>query len=212
MRLLCAANVSCNDRKGSVVIFAIQVISRVTLKMPDYFNRCSQSVLTIVSDGNIKRNESGKWPVSSNSSMNRFIPVIQSGRFYHSSSNGTSGWLRFMSLENFLTTRSSYASLIAVWLCLCAFLLFTVPRTTLSFAGEIAENEIPSQEDEETELEVLPSLRQRLTRRQQLPFESSATFGNHLNCQNCSFGPPVRFPRAIIGHQLANGLCAPLLI
>ena len=167
---------------------------------------------TVGSDNGINGNEFGKWPLLSNSSMNRFIPVIQSGRFYHSSSNGIPGWLRFMSLDNLLTTRSSCASLIAVWLCLCAFLLFTVPRTTLLSPGAIAENEVPSQEDGETELEVLPSSRQRLTRRHPIALESSATFGNHLNCQNCTFCPPVRFPRAIIGHQLANGLCAPLLI
>ena len=105
----------------------------------------------------------------------------------------------------------AFSRLVSASICLCAFAalpLHHLPGLTLV---ESADGECPFEEDgkrSEEERIVFPSARRRLIpgcyRDLRRPHEA----GDRLH-QIASYAS--RSP-AIVGHQLANGLCAPLLI
>jgi len=120
-----------------------------------------------------------------------------------------------MAFEKSLTTRKSLLGLITIWVCLCAFSLFSISQATVLSWVEMTEGEIPAQEDEEDEedceeeLEVLAS-----SRRRRIPRRHEVVRYNALSCSDRS--NPIILSGchrlAIIGHQVANGLCASLLV
>ena len=116
-----------------------------------------------------------------------------------------------MTPEESLTTRKSLTELITIWVCVCAFSLFSAPQFVVSSWAQLAQESAPVQEDSEDckeEREVLSLARHRVKNRRH-------TFICRL--QKLNKRPPqvssfVRDYQAIIGHQFANGLCAPLLV
>lgn len=109
------------------------------------------------------------------------------------------------------TTRSPGLCLrsVSIWLYACAFLLF--PQLAGQAWTESAEGERPCQEDRENseeELVVWPSARRRLSEQRRCEFGRPHDTGHWLQrIASCSSRPT-----AVVGHQLANGLGAPLLI
>jgi len=103
------------------------------------------------------------------------------------------------------------ARLLPMSTCLCAFLLFPTLQVAALAGPESAETECPCKEDGETSEKEL------------VDWCSAHGRSNNRRHQGLSRPPGKRKqPRrtlaiaervpAIIGHQLANGLCAPLLI
>ncbi len=109
-------------------------------------------------------------------------------------------------------TRLTLSRLGLLSICFCAVtFLPLLQHTDLRCAGS-AERECPCQEDgegtSEEQLAVWSSgVRRRLNHRQHGALKQLPPIGNRLRPVASSLG---RFP-AIIGHQLANGLRAPLL-
>ena len=107
------------------------------------------------------------------------------------------------------TRRLTFSRLFSVSICLCAFL----PLTQLAGLPwvESIEAECPCQEDGESSEEkqvVFSSARRRLNNRHQNDFSRPREPRRRLyQIASCV----DRLP-AIVGHQLTNGLCAPLLI
>ena len=107
-------------------------------------------------------------------------------------------------------TRLHSTRLVAVLICLWAFVTLPIPQSTVPASAETSEAEYPCQEDREIseeELVVCSSARRRLNIRRHRVLgprhESSDRFH-----QITSYAQ--RFP-ALVGHQLRNGICAPLL-
>lgn len=99
----------------------------------------------------------------------------------------------------------------AVAICICALMLCPLAQSSALVSVGPAEMECPSQEDGENaeeELVVLSSIRIRVNQER----------GSRLQRDRATSDrsiPPLSTSRrvpAIVGHQFANGLCAPLLI
>ena len=113
-----------------------------------------------------------------------------------------------MALRGQSTTRTAFSRFVSVSVCLCAFLVLPFPQLTVLTCGAPAETESSSQEERESaeeELVVCPAAGRNLNDRRHIwshdnrdPLHQIAAYAAKL---------PV-----IVGHRLANGLCAPLLI
>ena len=98
-----------------------------------------------------------------------------------------------------------------IWVCVCAFSLSAFPQIAVFSWVEMAEEEAPAQEDEENcekELEVFSSARRRFKRRYNVVLYQSLETINRPKRTTL----PSQDRLTIIGHQLAHGLCAPLLV
>ena len=103
------------------------------------------------------------------------------------------------------------ARLLAVPICLCVFVALPLPQFVVLTGAHGAESERPCHEDEDTseeELVARSSVRRRL--RSVGSTRVRRIFGTVGRPQKTS--SYVRQPPAIVGHQLVNGLCAPLMI
>ena len=110
-----------------------------------------------------------------------------------------------------LVTRKPLAKLMTIWVCIGAFSLFCSPQISVVSWVQNSQQQAPTQEDNEDSeeaREVISSARHRENKRR-----------DTIVCRlkNPSKRPvPARIVTsaelAIIGHQLANGLCAPLLV
>ncbi len=121
-----------------------------------------------------------------------------------------SRWKALMALGIRSKRRLTFSRLVSVSICLCAFGFLPLPQLAVLTWVESAERECPCQKDgERSEQEVVPRLSaRRLDDRRHSdlsrPHETGDQFRQIASCTG-------RLP-AIVGHQLANGLCAPLLI
>ena len=107
--------------------------------------------------------------------------------------------------------RLDFSRILSVSVCLCAFTLMPLPQISVLTGGESAEKECPCEEKGESAEE-------------ELVFSSSACRRwNNRRRSDCrrprerddSWRPNTSFidrRPVVIGHQLSNGLCAPLLI
>ncbi len=139
----------------------------------------------------------------------RIFPVLPSLQNC-SEDLGVSRWKALMALRARSTTRLAFSRLASVSICLCAFALLPLPEFVLVTCVEAAEAESPSQENRDSSEEelVCSSARRRLNHRRHSDLSRSYETCDRLD-QIASYAG--RFP-TIVGHQLANGLCAPLLI
>jgi hypothetical protein len=90
-------------------------------------------------------------------------------------------------------------------------MLLSLPQVSALSLAEFAEQECPCEEDGENaeeEFVVCSSARRRLKKRQHIgvdqPLLNNAQFRNSASHFDCA--------STIVGHQLSNGLCAPLLV
>lgn len=139
-----------------------------------------------------------------------------SGNYTNSNSrcqNGSKllGVKGLMALREHLTTPRNFSQFISVLICFSVFTFSAFPQLPLLTQAELAEEKCPSEKDEknsEEELIVCSSARRRLNKRRH----------NHLCLPHATGKSPRQIASnanrflAIVGHQLANGLCAPLLI
>ncbi len=108
-------------------------------------------------------------------------------------------------------TQLPFSRLVSVSIYLFAFTFIPPPQLGGLTWAESAEAECPYEEDRENaeeELVVCSSARRRLKHRRHSDLSRPHETGDRLH-QIASYAG--RLP-AIVGHQLANGLCAPLLI
>ncbi len=113
-------------------------------------------------------------------------------------------------LRGRLTKRRVFSRLLPVIVSLCAFAILPLPQFVGMTCAESSETECPFEEDGESseeELVVTSSTRRRALnhRRGTSPFHKISDQPRQAD----SYGSR---PQAIIGHQLANGLRAPLVI
>ena len=109
------------------------------------------------------------------------------------------------------TTRLPLLRLVSVSICLFTFAVLPIPEIFVLTLVEATEAESPSQEDRERseeELVVCPSARRNLNHRRHSDLRRSHETRDRLDQIASDAG---HLP-AIVGHQLANGLRAPLLI
>jgi hypothetical protein len=105
-----------------------------------------------------------------------------------------------------------FSRLVSVSVCLCAFSFLAPPQLSMQARAESAEERSPCEEEgenSEEELVVGSSLRRGSKARRQSggisrPYKSVDRLRRSASYVGCS--------PAIVGHQLANGVCAPLLI
>ncbi len=110
-----------------------------------------------------------------------------------------------------LKKRLSLSGILVIWISVSAFSLSTLPPVVVLSWIELVETECPAQEDgEETEekLETFSSTRHRVNNRRRV------ILYRILDRCSGSAQTTFSFPHypTIIGHQLTNGLCAPLLV
>lgn len=116
-----------------------------------------------------------------------------------------------MALCGRLTTRRTLLQHISVSICLCALAFLPLPQGIGPTWVESAETECPGQEGGESSQEkqvVDSSARRRCNNRRHSGFSRPHEASDRLH-QTASYADR---PQAIVGHQLANGLGAPLLI
>ena len=116
-----------------------------------------------------------------------------------------------MALRERPTTRLIISRLASVSVGLCLFTFIPLPLLAGTTGVEAAEGECPFQKDRENpeeELAVCSSASRRLNDRRHSGLRWPREIGNRLHQSDSDAGRPL----AIVGHQLANGLCAPLLI
>ena len=115
-----------------------------------------------------------------------------------------------MALSLRSTTRLPLSGLVVVSICLCAVAVLPLPQLAVLTWVAPAEAECPCQEDRdssEEEIVFCSSAHRRLNRLQHRDLSRIHETGGQLH-QNTSYASHLP---AIVGHQLANGLCAPLL-
>jgi len=98
-----------------------------------------------------------------------------------------------------------------IWICVCAFSLSAFPQIAVFSWVEMAEEQAPAQEGEtncEKELEVFSSARRRFKKRYDVVLYESLETANRP--KRTSLFSQDRL--TILGHQLAHGLGAPLLV
>jgi len=116
----------------------------------------------------------------------------------------------FIQRQRRMTNRLTIARYVSMSVCLCAFTFLPVPHLLGLSWVEAAEAESPCQKDREfseKELAGDASARRQLNNRRHTSLDRPREvvdpwYGN---------AGSARRPRAIVGHQLANGLRAPLL-
>ncbi len=116
-----------------------------------------------------------------------------------------------MALRVQSTTRLTFSRLVTVSICLCAFAFLPLPQFVGLTGTESAEGKCPGQEERENSEEEQvdwSSARRRLNDRRHCDLSRSPETGDRLD----HIAPIVGRALAMVGHQLANGLCAPLLI
>jgi hypothetical protein len=116
----------------------------------------------------------------------------------------------FMTFKQNSTTGWLLSRLACVSVCLCAFSLLTPPQLFVQLEADSVEEESPSEEegeDSEEEL-VIGSSARRLKAGRRRGIDRPLKTVDHLRRSASSAGCSP----AIVGHQLANGLCAPLRI
>lgn len=116
-----------------------------------------------------------------------------------------------MALRGRSTTRLLSSRLVSVSIHLCAFAFLPLPQFVGLTVTESAEGKCPGQEDRENSEEEQvdwSSARRRLNDRRHSGVSRSPETGDQLPLIAAIVGRPL----AIVGHQLANGLCSPLLI
>jgi len=116
-----------------------------------------------------------------------------------------------MALRVRSTTRLPLSRLVSVLICLCAFAFLPLPQHAVLTWTESAEGKCPCQKDRESpegELVVWSSARRHLNDRRHSDLSRPYETGDRLHQIASYAGRPL----AMVGHQLANGLCAPLLI
>jgi hypothetical protein len=104
-----------------------------------------------------------------------------------------------------------FSRIVSVSVCLCAFSIFLPAQFSTPEWSESAEEECPSEEDRENseeELVVRLSERDRSRPRRCVRFCRAEETPERLR----RYPSYATFFPAIVGHQLANGLCAPLRI
>ncbi len=122
---------------------------------------------------------------------------------------GVPRWKALMARRS--TTWLRLSRLVSVSICLFAFAVLPLPELIVLTLVEATEAESHSQEERESsegKLVVCSSARRRLNYRRHSDLSRAHENGNQLH-QIASYAG--RLP-AIVGHQLANGLGAPLLI
>ena len=108
-------------------------------------------------------------------------------------------------------TRLPLSGLGSVSICLCAFGFLPIPQLAVQVGTESAEGKCPGQEDRESSEEELidrSSARRRLSDRKHSDLSRAHETGYRLP-QVASY---FDLRMAVVGHQLGNGLGAPLLI
>ena len=116
-----------------------------------------------------------------------------------------------MALRGRPTTRLIISRLASVSVGLCLFTFIPLPLLVGATGVELAEGECPFQKDRESpdeEVAVWSSACRRLNGRRHSGLRWPREIGNRLHQNDSDAGRPL----AIVGHQLANSLCAPLLI
>ena len=116
-----------------------------------------------------------------------------------------------MALRGRPTTRLIISRLASVSVGLCLFTFIPLPLLAGTTGVEAAEGECPFQKDRENpeeELAVWSSTCRRLNDWRNSGHRWPRETGDRLHQSDPGAGRPL----AIVGHQLANGLCAPLLI
>jgi len=97
------------------------------------------------------------------------------------------------------------------WVCLCAFTFASHEHVDLFLCNSTVECECPFHEDGERaqeELVVSSATRHRINHRRHLEFKRSKESDSREES-----GFSYMEPQTVqVGHQLSNGLCAPLLI
>ena len=108
-------------------------------------------------------------------------------------------------------TRLTFSRLVSVSVCLCAFALLPFPQLAVLTWAESVEGGCPFQADEKSfkeELVVWSSARRRLNHRRHVESAKLSETGDRLH-PTAAYAHPNA---VIVGHRLANGLRAPLLI
>ncbi|MBL4884814.1 MAG: hypothetical protein JKY95_09805 [Planctomycetaceae bacterium] len=98
-----------------------------------------------------------------------------------------------------------------IWVCLCAFSLASSPQFTVAAFAESTQEESSSPEDgegAEEELEAVSSGRRSIKKRRSLFV--SKPYG--ISRQHNVVASLASYLPAITGHQLANGVCVPMLV
>ena len=116
-----------------------------------------------------------------------------------------------MALRERSITRLTLSRLVSVSICLCTIIFLPLPQLGVLTSVELAEGECPCQnegEGSEEGVAVRSSSRRRLNNRRHSNLIWPHETGNWLH-QIASYAG--RLP-TIVGPQLANGLCVPLLI
>ena len=116
-----------------------------------------------------------------------------------------------MALKGRPTTRLIISRLASGSVGLCLFTFIPLPLLVGTTGVELAEGECPFQKDRESpdeELAVWSSACRRLNDRCHSGLRWPRETSDRLHQSDSHAGRPL----AIVGHQLANGLCAPLLI
>ena len=114
-----------------------------------------------------------------------------------------------MALRVQLTTRLPLSQLVSLTIWFCAFAFLPLPQ--LGMLTESAEGGCPCQgdgESSEEEVVVRSSARRRMNHRRHSDLSRPHETGDRLH----QIGSHVRPRLVIVGHQLASGLGAPLLI
>ena len=109
------------------------------------------------------------------------------------------------------TTRLVFSRLVSVSVYFFAFAVLPLPQFVVLTCAEAAEGQCPREgegENSEEELVFWSSARRRLNHRHRSDLRQSCETGHRLHRKASSAG---HLP-AIVGHQLAHGLGAPLLV
>ena len=110
------------------------------------------------------------------------------------------------------TTRLPLSRLVSVSICFCVFAFLPPSQLIVGAWAESSQGECPHQEDgkkSEGKLVDWSSARSSLKDRRQRDLKRPISTGNRLYQIAASYAGGLP---AIVGHQLANGLRAPLLI
>ena len=116
-----------------------------------------------------------------------------------------------MSLRERPTTRRIISRLVSVLVGLCLFTFLPLSLLVGSAGIEVAEGECPFEKDRENpeeELAVWSTACRHSNNRRHSGLRWPRQTGDRFHQSDSHAGRPL----AIVGHQLANGLCAPLLL
>jgi hypothetical protein len=119
-----------------------------------------------------------------------------------------SRWRALMALRGQSTARLIISRLTSVSVGLCLFTFTPFLLLAGPTGVEVTEGECPDRESSEEELAVRSSACRRLNNQRHSGLRWPCETGDRLHQSDSHTGRPL----AIVGHQLANGLCAPLLI